>query len=281
MGEGTLYLVATPIGNLEDITLRALRVLREADRIYAEDTRRTRVLLEHHSIAARPRSLHAHNEARRTEELRVALAEGEQIALVSDAGTPLLSDPGERAVAAAVEDGCVVVPVPGPSAALSALTASGLGGGPFTFVGFLPRKSGARRKRLVELAPRPEALVLYESARRLGETLVDLADAFGADRRACVARELTKVYEELARGTLAELAKRYVDPPRGEITLVVAGAPDLTATSDDVELGALDGRIRRALQGGQSPRAIATTLAEEGAPKRAVYARALALRGRE
>ncbi|MDH3686489.1 MAG: 16S rRNA (cytidine(1402)-2'-O)-methyltransferase [Myxococcales bacterium] len=279
MGEGTLYLVATPIGNLEDITLRALRVLREADRIYAEDTRRTRVLLERHSISARPRSLHAHNEARRTEELRAALADGEQIALVSDAGTPLLSDPGARAVAAAVADGHPVVPVPGPSAALSALTASGLGGGPFTFVGFLPRKVGERGRRLAELAPRAETLIFFESPRRLGETLVELADAFGSERRGCVARELTKLHEECVRGTLAELAARFAEPPKGELTIVVEGAADARISREAVAAGELDGRIRSALQGGRSPRAIAETLAAEGAPKRAVYSRALELRG--
>lgn len=281
MGEGRLFLVATPIGNLEDVTLRALRVLREADRIYAEDTRRTRVLLERHMIPGRPRSLHAHNEARRTEELRAALAGGEQIALVSDAGTPLLSDPGARAVAAAIEDGHTVVAVPGPSAALGALIASGLGGGPFTFVGFLPRKPGERGRRLAELAARPETLVFFESPRRLGETLAECALAFGAERRACVVRELTKLHEEWVRGSLAELAERFAEAPKGEITLVVEGAPDDSTTQRDVERGALDGSIRKALGAGQSPRAIATRLAEEGAPKRAVYARALELRGRE
>jgi 16S rRNA (cytidine1402-2'-O)-methyltransferase len=279
MGEGTLFLVATPIGNLEDVTLRGLRVLREADRIYAEDTRRTRVLLDRHAIQARPRSLHAHNEARRTEEVRAALADGERVVLVSDAGTPLLSDPGARAVQAAVEDGHRVVPVPGPSAALAALTASGLGGGPFTFAGFLPRKVGERGRRLAELATRRETLVFYESPRRLGETLTALVAAFGPGRRACVARELTKLHEELARGTLGELAERFAEPPKGELTLVVEGAVEEGVSSADVGRGALDGPIHKALRAGRSPRAIAASLAAEGAPKRAVYARALALRG--
>ena len=279
MGEGRLFLVATPIGNLEDVTLRALRVLREADRIYAEDTRRTRTLLERHRVPGRPRSLHAHNEARRTEELRAALADGEQIALVSDAGTPLLSDPGARAVAAAIEDGHAVVAVPGPSAALAAFTASGLGGGAFTFVGFLPRKPGERTRRLAELALRPEPLVFYESPRRLAETLAALAAELGEEREACVARELTKLHEELARGTLGALAERFAEPPKGEVTLVVEGARTPKVEREDVERGALDAAIRRALRGGESPRAIAARLSEAGAPKRAVYARALALRG--
>jgi 16S rRNA (cytidine1402-2'-O)-methyltransferase len=280
MGEGKLFLVATPIGNLEDVTLRALRVLREADRIYAEDTRRTRVLLDRHHIEARPRSLPAHNEARRTEELRAALAAGESVALVSDAGTPLLSDPGERAVTAALADGHLVVAIPGPSAALGAVTASGLGGGPFTFVGFLPRKPGERRRRLEELAPRPETLVLFESPRRLGDTLAELAEVFGEARSACVARELTKVHEELVRGSLGELAERYSTPPRGEVTLVIEGARRETVDRDDVARGALDESIRAALLAGDSPRAIADALAGEGTPRRAVYSRALALRKR-
>ncbi len=264
---GTLYVVATPIGNLEDVTLRALRVLAEVDQLFAEDTRRTRVLLDRHGIAARPRSLHAHNEAARGEEVLRELRAGKRVALVSDAGTPLVSDPGERLVAIAAEDGHDVVPVPGPSAVTSALVASGMDATPFTFVGFLPRKAGLRATRLAELAARSETLVLFESPKRLAATLAELREAFGSDRRACVARELTKLHEEVLRGTLAELGERFAEEPRGEITIVVAGAAAETA---DVE--SLRPRIEAALEGGQTARDIAASLHREtGAPRREIY----------
>ncbi|RIL00042.1 MAG: 16S rRNA (cytidine(1402)-2'-O)-methyltransferase, partial [Proteobacteria bacterium] len=214
---GTLYLVATPIGNLEDVTLRALRVLREADVVLAEDTRRTRVLLDRHAIAARPRSLHEHNEASRTAELLDALAAGKSVALVSDAGTPLVSDPGERLAAAAIAAGHAVVPVPGASAVLAALVASGLPAALFTFLGFLPRKAGERDRLLAGLRERRETLVLFESPRRVGATLRALAAALGGERRASVARELTKLHEEHVRGPLAELAERFAEGARGEV----------------------------------------------------------------
>jgi 16S rRNA (cytidine1402-2'-O)-methyltransferase len=266
---GTLYVVATPIGNLEDVTLRALRVLREADLLLAEDTRRTRTLLDRHGIAARPRSLHAHNEAARSDEVLEALAAGRQVALVSDAGTPLVSDPGERLVARAVTAGHRVVPIPGASAALAALVASGLRAEAFCFVGFLPRKAGERAARLAALADRSETLILFESPRRVAGTLAELARAFG-ERRACVARELTKLHEELARGTLAELATRFAAAPRGEITIVVEGAPpEAKTTSPD----ALRERVRALLAAGGSARDVAIRLAREtGAPRRAIYA---------
>jgi 16S rRNA (cytidine1402-2'-O)-methyltransferase len=194
---GTLFVVATPIGNLDDITLRALRVLREADLLFAEDTRRTRILLDHHGIEARPVSLHAHNEAARCDRALAVLREGGGVALVSDAGTPLLSDPGERLVAAALGAGHRVEAVPGASAVLGALAASGLPAQPFTFLGFPPRKSGARRKLFERLAARSETLVLFESPRRVGRTLAELAEALGSERRGCVARELTRLHEEL------------------------------------------------------------------------------------
>ncbi|MBW2396918.1 MAG: 16S rRNA (cytidine(1402)-2'-O)-methyltransferase, partial [Deltaproteobacteria bacterium] len=212
---GTLYIVATPIGNLED-------------GILAEDTRHTRVLLDHHGIGTRPRSLHAHNERARVAEVLEALDEGGSIALVSDAGTPLVSDPGERLVAAVAAAGHEVVPIPGPSAVLAALVASGLETTPFLFVGFLPRKAGERRARLSGLADRPETLVFFESPRRVARTLSELAERLG-DRPACLARELTKIHEELARGSLAELATRFAEGTRGEVTLVVAGAEPLPA----------------------------------------------------
>jgi 16S rRNA (cytidine1402-2'-O)-methyltransferase len=270
---GTLYVVATPIGNLDDVTLRALAVLREARLVLAEDTRRTRVLLDRHGIAARPVSLHAHNESARTEQVLASLAEGGAVALVSDAGTPLVSDPGERLVARALADGHRVVPVPGPSAVLAALVASGLPAERFTFVGFLPRRAGERARRLAELAPRPETLVLFESPRRVGALLAELAEAFG-ERRACVARELTKLHEEIARGKLGELAERFADGARGEVTLVVEGAAGAEAPAPDAE--ELRARVREALAAGLSARDLAARLAREtGLPRRTLYALAL------
>jgi 16S rRNA (cytidine1402-2'-O)-methyltransferase len=268
---GTLYVVATPIGNLEDVTLRELRVLAEVDQVLAEDTRRTRILLDHHGIAARPRALHAHNEAERTAEVIAALEAGQDVALVSDAGTPLVSDPGERVVARAAEAGHDVVPVPGASAPLAALVASGLPVGRFSFEGFLPRKGKERAARIAALAARRESLVLFESPRRLAATLAELADALGP-RRACVARELTKLHEELVRGTLPELATRFQEAPRGEVTLVVEGAAE-PLPPDEAELRR---RVRARLDEGLSARDVASRLqAETGVARRTLYALAL------
>lgn len=219
---GTLCLVATPIGNLEDITLRALRVLREAERIYAEDTRRSAILLRHHGIDTRLISLHAHNESARIREVIVALDGDASVALVSDAGSPLVSDPGIRLVDAVVSAGHLVEAIPGASAVIAALTVSGLAPHPFAFLGFLPRRGGARRARLEDYRERSESLVLFESPHRIGALLADALVVFGA-RRACVARELTKVHEEVVRGTLEELAERFREGARGEITLVIEG----------------------------------------------------------
>ena len=271
---GTLYVVATPIGNLEDVTLRALRVLAEAARVYAEDTRRTRALLDRHQIAARPRSLHAHNEAARSEEVLAHLDAGDDVALVTDAGTPLVSDPGERLVARVAEQGHDVVPIPGASAVLAALMAAGLAATPFAFLGFVPRKAGERGARLAEWAKRSETLVLFESPKRLPGTLRELADHFGGDRPACVARELTKLHEEFARGSLDALALRFAEPPRGEITLVIEGAIAEAVRAED-----LRPRISRALAEGASARDIAASLhAETGVPRRALYALVLELK---
>jgi len=271
---GTLYLVATPIGNLEDVTLRALRVLREADRVFAEDTRRTRKLFDRHGIAAKPMSLHSHNEAARIDMALSVLAAGGDVALVSDAGTPLVSDPGGRLVAAALVAEHRVVPVPGASAVLAALSVAGLPVEPFSFLGFLPRKAGPRRAVLAAYRGRDETLVIFESPRRLAGTLRELADVLG-DRPACVARELTKLHEEAARGRLRELADRFDGPVKGEITIVVAGAPEPAA------LGAadLDDAIRARIAEGRPVSAIASELAADaGLPRREVYARVLALR---
>lgn len=277
---GTLHIVATPIGHLEDVTLRALRVLREADWVLAEDTRRTRVLLDHFEIPQKPTSLHAHNEAGRIEGVLEALADGKDIALVSDAGTPLVSDPGERLVAAAVEAGHRVEPVPGPSALLTALTVSGFSTERVLFLGFLPRKSGARRKLLEGQRGRPETLVLFESPRRVAATLADVGEVLGA-RRACLARELTKQHEEVLRDDARVLAARFAEtPPRGECTLVIEGADAeeeaaVQAWSDEQ----VDHAIAEALEAGRSVKDVASEIAgRTGRPRRAVYARAVALR---
>jgi len=273
---GTLFLVATAIGHLDDVTLRALRVLREADLLFAEDTRRARILLSHHEISARPISLHTHNERARCDRALESLDEGGQVALISDAGTPLVSDPGERLVQAAIAAGHRVEAVPGPSAPLAALGVAGLPVQPFTFLGFLPRKAGARRKLLEDFRTRAETIVMFESPRRTGRTLAELASWLGPERRACVARELTKLYEEVARGTLSELAERFSEGTRGEVTLVVEGAAsDQGGGLDD---GEVDQAVRQRLSAGQGAREIASALAAEtGRPRREVYARVIAV----
>src|SRR5688572_11761553 len=200
---GTLYLVATPIGNLEDISRRAARVLGEVTRVLAEDTRRTAVLLDHLGVRAPLVSLHEHNEAERTEEALGWLAAGDDLALVSDAGTPLVSDPGARLVRAAAGGGHAVVPLPGASAVLAALVASGLSSDRFAFLGFPPRKGVERARLLDRVAGAEETVVLFESPERLGTLLADLAEACGPERGVAVARELTKLHEQFVRGTLA------------------------------------------------------------------------------
>jgi 16S rRNA (cytidine1402-2'-O)-methyltransferase len=269
-----LALVATPIGNLEDITLRALRVLREASLILAEDTRHSRTLLTHYGIATRPRSLHAHNEAERIEAVLEVLDSGGDVALVSDAGTPLVSDPGERLVAAVIEAEHDVTPIPGPSAVLAGLSVAGLPlEAGFSFVGFLPRKAGARDARIDTLLERSETLVFFESPKRIAATLALLAQRLGADRRACVARELTKLHEEALRGTLGELALRLADGARGEICLVVEGAPQR-----GVDQATLDAAIRAELSAGTSARDTAAAVADaHGTRKSRVYSRVLEL----
>jgi 16S rRNA (cytidine1402-2'-O)-methyltransferase len=223
-----LFLVATPIGNLEDISLRALRVLKEADLIACEDTRHTAKLLRHYGIATPRESHHEHNEANHTRRLLGLLREGKNIALVSDAGTPLLSDPGYSLVRACRQEGFTVVPIPGPSAVVTALSASGLPTESFFFAGFLPPKKGLRRKKLQEIAGVPATLIFYEAPHRLLAALEDLCEILGA-RQACIARELTKVHEEWLRGTLPEIlaALRARSQILGEITLLVdRGSPE-------------------------------------------------------
>jgi 16S rRNA (cytidine1402-2'-O)-methyltransferase len=221
---GCLYLVATPIGNLEDITLRALRVLKEADLIACEDTRQTRKLLQHYGISKELVSYHAHNELTRAPELIIQLEQGARVALVSDAGTPVVSDPGHRLVVLSLRHHIPVVPIPGPSAFVAALAASGLPTEEFLFVGFLPSRAGARQRKLEELKSESRTLVLYEAPHRLEETLSDAAEILGA-RPAVVAREVTKIHEEFLRGSLGELRDAArARTPRGEITLLI-GSP--------------------------------------------------------
>jgi 16S rRNA (cytidine1402-2'-O)-methyltransferase len=230
--EPALYLVATPIGNLGDITLRALETLAAADLLACEDTRVTRVLLDRYGIRQRPVSYHEHNAAEMGPRLLEALSAGRSVALVSDAGTPLVSDPGFRLVEQALKAGFRVVPIPGPSAVLAALTASGLPTDTFLFGGFLPVKDGQRRSRLEELKAVPATLVFFESPRRLADTLAAMAHVFGP-RPAAVARELTKTFEEMRTGSLAELAERYaaLAAPKGEV--VVCVGPPLARVAAD------------------------------------------------
>lgn len=227
-GTGVLYVVATPIGNMGDISARAREILAAASAVAAEDTRHSGRLLRELGLERPLVSLHEHNERTRVAELLARLQRGESIALVSDAGTPLVSDPGYLLVAAAVAAGIVVTPIPGPNAAIAALSASGLPCDRFCFEGFLPSRAAARRRRLAELAAESRTLVLYEAPHRIAECLADLAAACGGDRRACVAREITKRFETFYRGTLAELAARAqsdADLARGECVILVDGAP--------------------------------------------------------
>ena len=263
-----LYLVATPIGNLEDITLRALRVLREeAACIACEDTRQTQKLLDHYGIKKPLVSYHEHNEAARSGELVERMAQGESLALVSDAGTPLISDPGFRLVSAAIEKGFPVVPIPGVSAALAALAASGLPTDQFRFVGFLPAKAGARRRFFEETREEGGTLIAYESPHRIVESLEDLASVAG-DRPIALARELTKIHEEFIRGTASEVYQELRKRPsvKGEITLVIGKCESLNQSGDplsEVELLEKTGMERM--------EAIKTVAKNHGLGKRELY----------
>ncbi|MDB5558091.1 MAG: rsmI [Enterovirga sp.] len=271
-----LYVVATPIGNLGDISLRALQTLAAADAVLAEDTRVTRTLLAHYGITTPLVSYHEHSNDAVRERMVHRLRDGQALALVSDAGTPLVSDPGYRLVEAAIAEGLRVVPLPGPSAALAALVVSGLPTDRFFFEGFLPSKSAARRTRLAELADIPGTLVLYEAPHRLAESLADAAAVLGP-RAASVARELTKLYETVRRGTLTDLAEAYgAEPqPKGEIVLLIAPA---TAETREAETRAtMEDKLRDAMRQHSVKDAAALVAGETGLPKRDVYARALAL----
>lgn len=268
-----LHIVATPIGNLADVTLRALRTLAAADIVACEDTRVTRVLLERYGIGRSLFTYHEHNAAEQRPKLLAALAEGRSIALVSDAGTPLLSDPGYRLVQEAAEAGHAIVPIPGASALLAGLVAAGLPTDAFFFAGFLPPKEAGRRKRLAELAAVPGTLVFYESPHRLGAALADMAAVLG-DRPAVVARELTKLYETVRRGPLSALAAAFLKaPPKGEIVVLVG--PPIKAVPDSETV---DGLLRRLLAAGSVKSAAEEAAAATGLPKRDLYQRALALR---
>jgi len=269
---GTLYLVATPIGNLEDITLRAIRVLGEVDLVAAEDTRTARALLSHLGLKKRTVSLNKDNETRRAGEILAALEQDQAVALISEAGMPGISDPGERLVSRCLERGLPVDVIPGASAVLSALVLSALPARPFTFHGFLPRKGKHRKAALERLRVDPATAVLFESPRRTAATLKDLAAALG-DRPAALARELTKLHQEVIRLPLPELAAAAREkPPRGEVTLVVAGAPEEEGPTDEELAAMVSGRLEQ----GESPKTIADALTHLG--RRRVYQLALSLR---
>ena len=268
---GALVLIGTPIGNLGDLSPRAVEELARADVVACEDSRRTGRLLQHAGVRARALLVvNDHNEAQRVGEVLTRLARGERVAVVTDAGMPGISDPGERLVRAAARDGHTIEVVPGPSAAIAALVASGLPTARFVFEGFLSRKAGARRQRLAELVDDERTLVFYEAPHRLAATLTDLCAVLGAWRRVAVARELTKLHEEIWRGHLNEAAAWAAEtPPRGEIALVVQGAlPPGPADEADVEAA-----VRARLDAGDSARDAATTVAADlGVPKRQAYA---------
>ncbi|MCX7383733.1 MAG: 16S rRNA (cytidine(1402)-2'-O)-methyltransferase [Alphaproteobacteria bacterium] len=270
-------LIPTPIGNLGDMTLRAIDALKAADTILCEDTRTSARLLSHFGVTGRTMALHEHNEDGRIAQVLAMLREGKRVALISDAGTPLVSDPGYRLVRAAIAEGLPVGGLPGANAALLALTLSGLPPHPFLFLGFPPPKGAARRAgfaslRAAEVAGLSATLIWYEAPHRLVETLEDLAAVLGP-RAAAVGRELTKRFEEIRRGTLPDLAAGFIArPPRGEITIVVAPAGDAAPDDDD-----LDRRLRSALDGHRLKEAVAIVTAATGLPRKQVYARALAL----
>jgi 16S rRNA (cytidine1402-2'-O)-methyltransferase len=265
---GTLYLVATPIGNLEDISARALRILSQAVIVAAEDTRHTRKLLDHYQVRTPLTSYHEHNKLTKLEVVLTALEKGD-VALVSDAGTPALNDPGYELVRAALQAGYPVSPVPGPSAPVSALVASGLPTDAFLYLGYLPRKSSERRQKLQEVADLPYTLVALETPHRLLSALQDLLDVLG-DRRVAVARELTKLHEEILRATLSEALTHFqAQAPRGEFTLVIAGKPLMEESWDEARLRR---ELEQALRQGETLTQAAARLAGlSGWPRRKIY----------
>jgi 16S rRNA (cytidine1402-2'-O)-methyltransferase len=270
---GCLYLVGTPIGNLEDITLRAIRILKEVNQIACEDTRHTQKLLTHYDIHKSLISYHEHNEITRAPELVVAMEAGAKIALVSDAGMPLVSDPGHRLVALCVRHRITVIPIPGPSALLAALSASGLPNEEFLFVGFLPNRSGERRRALEHLRIEDRTIILYEAPHRVAETVVDAQEILG-DRTACLAREVTKLHEEFRRGKLSEIAASLSErPARGEITLLIAPEEHSAAGSQVATSQSIAARVEELMHQAKLDRKEALKVAakERGLTRRAAY----------
>jgi 16S rRNA (cytidine1402-2'-O)-methyltransferase len=265
---GTLYVVSTPIGNMGDFSFRAVETLRAVSAVLAEDTRHTRHLLDRYEIDVPLLAYHEHNEAKTTPRLVTRLLAGESFALVSDAGTPLLSDPGARLVRAAIDADVRVTPIPGASALLAALVASGLNVDRFTFVGFLARKGAERRATVDEVVAATHVVVLYEAPSRVADTLAELAEAGAGERETVVARELTKQHEELRRGTVAELAAYYGHtPPRGEVVILIAGRMPRATSEDELRARATELRAE-----GRSARDVAAVLsAELGAPRNLAY----------
>ncbi|MER9999454.1 16S rRNA (cytidine(1402)-2'-O)-methyltransferase [Mesorhizobium sp. M0051] len=273
--EPALYLVATPIGNLADITLRALETLAAADIVACEDTRVSRVLLDRYAIRRRTTAYHEHNAGEAGPKLIAALQAGQSVALISDAGTPLVSDPGYRLVGEARDHGIRVVPIPGPSAPLAALTASGLPSDAFLFAGFLPVKSGQRLTRLGALKAVPATLIFFESPRRLAESLAAMVEALGGERKAAIGRELTKTFEEMRTGTLQALADHYAaaDTPKGEIVVCVGPAEAKADEPADID------RLLLSLAGEMpASKAAAEAAKMIGGQKQALYRRLLELK---
>ena len=278
MKEGKLIVCATPIGNLEDASPRLARALSEADLVACEDTRQTRKLLAHLGVKTRMTSYHEVGERERAQELADRVAAGLRLALVSDAGTPAVSDPGYQLVAACLERGVPVEVVPGPSAAVAALVVSGLPTDRFCFEGFLPRRPGQRDRRLAELAAEPRTMVFFEAPHRVLATLDAMIAVFGPERPGAAVRELTKLHEQVVRGALEEVRARLGEQgPRGELTLVVAGAP---AGAASVSPAALAAEVATLVEGGTSTRDAVTAVAEAtGTPRRSVYQAVLEARG--
>jgi 16S rRNA (cytidine1402-2'-O)-methyltransferase len=270
---GCLYLVGTPIGNLEDITLRALRILKEADQIACEDTRHTQKLLTHYDIHKPLVSYHEHNEVTRAPELVAELEQGAKIALVSDAGMPLVSDPGHRLVTLCLQHHIPVVPIPGPSALLASLSASGLPSEEFLFVGFLPARSGERRRALERLRIEDRTIILYEAPHRVAECVADAREVLG-NRSACIAREVTKLHEEFRRGKLSELSASLAErPARGEITLLIGPEAPADARTQANSTQSLADRVEELIRQAKLDRKEALKLAakERGLTRRAAY----------
>jgi 16S rRNA (cytidine1402-2'-O)-methyltransferase len=270
---GCLYLVGTPIGNLEDITFRAVRILKEADQIACEDTRHSIKLLNHYNIQKPLISYHEHNELTRAPELVFAMEQGAKVALISDAGTPLVSDPGHRLVALCLRHKIPVIPVPGPSALLAALSASGLPNEEFLFVGFLPARSGERKRAIERLRIEDRTIIIYESPHRIEETVSETREILG-DRPACLAREVTKLHEEFRRGTLSDILASLQDrPARGEITLVIGAGLASNVHTPGASSTTLVERVEELMQQAKLDRKDALKLAakERGITRRAAY----------